>query len=277
MLRAGPISVVRNRFVHVAVSPRARGLTVGINMNPDGRCNFDCVYCEVDRRLPPHEAGLDVPVMILELERILEMVLAGQLHALPGFQSLPEDLQKLRHVALTGDGEPTLCPHFTEVVKAIVHLRALGRFPFFGLVLISNASGLDHAVVEAGLKLFTPSDELWLKLDAGSAGRFERIARTSVPFTRIIDNILRFARTRPVVIQSLFPMLDGNEPTAAEVNDYVARIRELVAGGARISLVQIYSAMRSASHPDCRHLPLRSLSRIAHVVRDGTGLPVEVY
>lgn len=246
-------------------------------MNPDRRCNFDCVYCEVDRRTPPHEVALDVPVMILELERTLDMVLAGRLHALPGFQSLPTDLQKLRHVALTGDGEPTLCPYFTEVVKAIVHLRALGKFPFFSLVLISNASGLDHPVVETGLKLFTPSDELWLKLDAGSAGRFERMARTLVPFTRILDNILRVARTRPVVIQSLFPMLDGNEPTPEEVDAYVNTIRELIAGGAQISLVQIYSAMRSANHPDCRHLPLRSLSRIAHVVRDGTRLPVEVY
>ena len=32
------------RFVYTVISPRARGLSVGVNMNPDKRCNFDCVY-----------------------------------------------------------------------------------------------------------------------------------------------------------------------------------------------------------------------------------------
>ena len=40
-----------NRCIYTVVSPRARGLTVGINVNPDKRCNFDCIYCEVQRGL----------------------------------------------------------------------------------------------------------------------------------------------------------------------------------------------------------------------------------
>ena len=57
-----------NRFVYLVVSPRAHGMSVGVNFNPDKKCNFDCVYCEVNRKEAPREPSLDVPVMINELE-----------------------------------------------------------------------------------------------------------------------------------------------------------------------------------------------------------------
>ena len=40
-----PRDFLENRFVYAVVSPRARGLSVGVNMNPDKTCNFNCVYC----------------------------------------------------------------------------------------------------------------------------------------------------------------------------------------------------------------------------------------
>ncbi|GIS62123.1 MAG: hypothetical protein CM1200mP2_43480 [Planctomycetaceae bacterium] len=38
-----------NRFVYPVLSRRSHGLSVGINLNPDKICNFDCIYCQVDR------------------------------------------------------------------------------------------------------------------------------------------------------------------------------------------------------------------------------------
>src|ERR1043165_10260729 len=58
-----------NRFVYVVVSPRARGLSIGVNMNPDRKCNFQCVYCEVNQRLPVSESQLDAHVMVAELQK----------------------------------------------------------------------------------------------------------------------------------------------------------------------------------------------------------------
>jgi hypothetical protein len=48
-------------------------------------------------------------------------------------------------------------------------------------------------------------------------------------------------------------------------------------GGAKIKLVQIYSATRPVKNSDCGHLPLRELYRIARRVREQTSLPVEVF
>ena len=57
-----PRDFIENRFVYVVVSPRARGLSVGVNLNPDKFCNFDCAYCEVNRAEPARESKLEVGV-----------------------------------------------------------------------------------------------------------------------------------------------------------------------------------------------------------------------
>jgi hypothetical protein len=55
------------------------------------------------------------------------------------------------------------------------------------------------------------------------------------------------------------------------------RLKELKAGGAQISLVQIYSAARPGVHAEWGHLPLRVLSQIAQTVRQIAGLRAEVF
>ena len=58
---------------------------------------------------------------------------------------------------------------------------------------------------------------------------------------------------------------------------HVGQQRMLRLPGAQIPLVQIYSATRPIPNPQCSHLPLRSLSRIAQVVRLISGLRAEVF
>ncbi len=273
-----PRDFLNNRFVYAVLSPRARGLTLGVNMNPDKRCNFDCVYCEVDRATMPEHPLLDVGVVASELHRTLDHVLQGRLREHPQYQSLPDELLQLRHVALSGDGEPTLSPQFADVVQAVVHIRALGGFPFFKIVLITNATGLDRSQVQESLKRFTKSDEIWVKLDGGTQEYLDKVCRLKdVTLGKILSNILHLARQRPVVIQSLFPAINGEEPSAGDIEQYAHRLKELKSDGAQISLVQIYSANRPMSHAECGHLPLKTLSHIAQVVRQVSGLRAEVF
>jgi len=272
-----PPDSLENRFVYIVISPRARGLSVGVNMNPDKRCNFDCAYCEVNRSEPPGEPQLAVPLMITELALTLQLVRSGALRDRLGYRSAPPPLLELRHVALSGDGEPTLCPNFVEAVESVVHLRACGRFPFFKLVLITNASGLDRPEVAEGLNLFTTRDEIWAKLEAGTQEYMDRVNRPDCPLEKILGNILALARRRPVIIQSLFPSINGEGPPASEIEAYVQRLRDLKEAGAQIPLVQIYSATRHTSHAESGHLPLRTLSHIARRVREVTGLNAEAF
>lgn len=246
-------------------------------MNPDKQCNFQCVYCEVQRQDVPRENKLDPEIMAQELRMTLGFVLGGRLRERPAYRTLPDELLQLRHVTLSGDGEPTFAANFAEAVQAVVHVRALGGFPFFKIVLITNSTGLDQPHVQQGLKFLTKSDEIWVKLDGGTQAYLNKVDRLNVPLEKILANILLIARQRPIVVQSLFPAIHGEEPPLEEIEQYAQRLKTLQTNGAQISLVQIYSATRPTPNSGCGHLPLKTLSRIANTVRQVTGLKAEVF
>jgi wyosine [tRNA(Phe)-imidazoG37] synthetase (radical SAM superfamily) len=272
-----PRNFFNNRFVYIVLSQRARGLSIGVNLNPNKRCNFKCVYCEVDRTDVALDWAVNIPVMEAELEAALLRVRDHTIQELPGFSHLPAELLELKEVALSGEGEPTLSPQFREIVASVVRIRASGLLRFFKIVLITNTTGLSRPEVREGLRLLTAEDEIWVKLEAGTQEYMDRINVADVKLSDVMANILSVARERPVVVQSLFPLVQGEKPADEEIEQYVLRLNELKNAGARISLVQIYSAHRPPHLPNCGHLPLASLSHIARRVRAVTGLRAEVF
>src|SRR5262245_38156833 len=105
----------------------------------------------------------------------------------------------------------------------------------------------------------------------------QAVNRTNLSLKKMLSNILLIGKERPIIIQSLFPLLKGQEPPAEEIELYVSHLLNLKNNGAKIQLVQVYSAHRPSHHQACGHLPLKSLSRIAHRVREVTGIPAEVF
>src|SRR5438094_9829826 len=57
-----------NLYVYAVVSRRSKGVSIGLNLNPDKICNFDCVYCQVDRSTPGPVRGVDLGRLRDELE-----------------------------------------------------------------------------------------------------------------------------------------------------------------------------------------------------------------
>ena len=272
-----PREFAGRELVYTVVSPRAGGLSVGINLSPDHCCNFRCIYCESDPKAFQTPEPVDAALVGEELSTTLTEVWNGNVRLRPAYRALPEELVRLRHVALSGDGEPTLCPNFNEVVEEVVHLRARGRFPFFKMVLLTNGTGLNERAVQEGLTLFTVHDEVWAKLDAGTQDHMDRVNRPECRIEEVLENILGLARRRPVVIQSLFASVNGVGPAPAEVDQFARRLKDLRESGANIPLVQVYSATRPTCGSGCGHLPLRSLSQIARRVREVSGLRAEVF
>lgn len=270
-----PRDFLENKFVYLVISPRANGLSIGLNLNPVVKCNLNCLYCEVDRHQPAHDPGLDVDRMVIELRETLELAQGGWLRQWPRYAKLPAELLEVRHVALSGDGEPTLSNRFVEATQAVAELRYAGRV--FKMVLVTNSMALDQPHVQNGLSSLAPRDEVWAKLDGGTQDYLSRINGPAISLEKVLNNILLVGRQRPVVIQSLFPAINGDEPPESEIEEYAQRLKELKADGAEISLVQIYSATRPIPRLGCSHLPLASLSQIAKTVRRVAGLRAEVF
>src|SRR5688572_26115790 len=60
-----------NRFVYPVLSRRSRGLSIGVNLNPDKVCNFDCIYCQVDRTRQSETRFVETEGLLAELDDML--------------------------------------------------------------------------------------------------------------------------------------------------------------------------------------------------------------
>lgn len=265
-----------NRYVYPVVSRRSKGLSVGINLNPDKVCNFDCVYCQVDRHTPATVRDVDVPILAEELRALLDLVATGELFETERFKTTPPALRQLNDFAFSGDGEPTTCPEFLEVVRLAAGLKQHRGLDDVKLVLITNASRLHHPRVRQALDILDANQgEIWAKLEAGTDAYYRKIERTTVPFQRVLDNIVEAARARPVVIQALFLRLDGEPPPPAELAAFCERLNDVTRAGGRLSLVQIYTVARPPAETFVTPLANVEVDGIVELVRQRTGLAAE--
>ncbi|HRK32051.1 MAG TPA: radical SAM protein [Tepidisphaeraceae bacterium] len=266
-----------NRYVYPVVSRRSKGLSIGINLNPDKVCNFDCIYCCVDRRSMPGRVEVNLDDLRGELESMLATVAGGSLWKEPPFDQTPEELRRLNDIAFSGDGEPTSYQKFEEVCQLAARSLEQPALKGVKLVVITNATLLHQARVQSALIfLDAHNGELWAKLDAGTESYYQLVERTAVPFQRVLDNILAAGRLRPIVIQSLFMNIHGQPPPPPEVEAYLARLSHLHSQGCRIKLVQIYTTARNTTEAYVTPLGLSQLQQIAAGVKQ-LGLAVDTY
>jgi wyosine [tRNA(Phe)-imidazoG37] synthetase (radical SAM superfamily) len=267
-----------HRYVYPVVSRRSRGLSLGINLNPDKVCNFDCPYCSVDRSVPGGARDVDLAVLERELDAMLAAAASGAIWDFPPFDRAAPHLRRVNDLAMSGDGEPTACPQFAAAARLAADLRdrhLAGRG--VRLVLITNATLLQRHEVAATLRELDPRGlEVWAKLDAGSEEWYARIDRSAVPFARILANLLACGRERPLVIQSLFCRLHGEAPGPDEVAAWAGRLAALRDQGCRIERVQVYTTARTTAETWVSPLDQDWLETAAAAAR-AHGLAAEVF
>jgi wyosine [tRNA(Phe)-imidazoG37] synthetase (radical SAM superfamily) len=267
----------RNRYVYPVISRRSKGLSIGINLNTDRICNFDCIYCCVDRtagKLTPRQ--VDLGILRDELDDMLARVASGAIWQTPPFDQAPAALKRFNDVAFSGDGEPTSSPVFGPACELVAEL--LAKHALDGkIVVITNATLLDRPGVEGALKfLDAHNGEIWAKLDAGNEKLYRQMVRTTIPFSRVLEGIRQAGQDRQIVIQSMSLTLSGSAPEENDIADYLQRLRELAAAGCRIKLVQIYTIARPVFRTHIAPLPDPVLDTIAARVRE-LGLNAEAY
>lgn len=232
------------KYVYPVLSRRSRGISIGLNVNPDKACNFDCIYCQVDRTVPATVTRFDLAIAEEELRAMIDIVQSGEIAQHAPFNSLHVAMRRLNDIALSGDAEPTTLPNFSETIRMIAGVKPKG----VKIVLITDAGGLDRTDVKRGLEIMDANDgEVWAKLDAGTEEYFQLINRTTIPFARILKNITECAKARPIVIQSLFMKVHGVGPSVDEITAYCQRLREIGninPAQSGIKLVQVYTIAR---------------------------------
>mgnify|MGYP001224426087 CR=1 FL=1 len=265
-------------FVYPVISRRSKGLSIGVNLNPDKICNFDCIYCEVDRRIPGAVTEVDLRQMQDELTAMVRFAKDGGLAKEPKFDEVPWLTREVKDIAFSGDGEPTMINNFTECVQTVVEVQQLEGLDETKIVLITDAAGLDKADVKSGMEIMDAHNgEIWGKLDAGTEEYFKLVNRSNVKFERILKNLEEAARGRPIIIQSLFLKVHGEIMSTEELKAYSGRLNDITETGGEIKEVHLYTVARPTPEQFATKLSAENLESMAETVRSTTNLTVKIF
>lgn len=227
-------------YVYPVISRRAGGVSVGINLNPNNACNWQCVYCQV----PNLVRGGPPPIALDQLERELNTFLNDVVHGDFMTQRVDADVRRLVDVAFSGNGEPTSAMEFPAAVE--IALAALDRFNLRGKVLlrlITNGSLLDRPRVQSGItKIGSAPGEVWFKIDAASDKEIAAINGTRTSAERVARRLQRCIAIAPTWVQTCVFLRDG---VFAAGEGWDAYLLMLANAGGDLRGVHLYSLART--------------------------------
>ncbi len=158
------------KYIFGPVASRRFGMSLGIDLSPDKkRCNFDCIYCELEKSKPVE--NYDNPPKPKEV-----------------FEEVKKAVNEYTFdvLTVTSNGEPTLYPFLNELTDK---LKTLNK----KLLILSNSSTIDKPDIQNSLKKF---DIVKLSLDSADEKTFKKIDRPAknIQLSRIINGMIEFRK-----------------------------------------------------------------------------------
>lgn len=239
------------KYVYAVLSRRARGVSIGINLNPDNACNWRCVYCQVPGLTYGLAPTIDPARLEEELERMLDAVLEGDL-----LRDVPEEYRRLNDVAFSGNGEPTTSEQFgaaADLARRALEKRSLQAS--VKLLLITNGSMTHRPDVQDGLRAMARGNaEVWFKIDRGTREGRRQVNSVGLDSERVLDNLSRAAELCPTWIQTCMFLRNGEPPSDEEVEAYLDLIRASRERGLPVRGVHLYGLARVSHQPEAPEL-----------------------
>lgn len=269
----------QNLWVYPVISRRAKGLSIGINLNLDKRCSFDCAYCQVDRTVPGPKIPNNLQRIESEIEQLIEGYRENGLSDFSPFRGVERESRTIQDICLSGDGESTLSKEFPEVCRLMRKMQdKYSEYPL-QLTLITNSSNLHLPDVQKGLSILTEKrGEIWAKLDAGSESWYRAIDRSRIPLERIQRNVELAVEKFPLRVQTMLCQIGSLRPDDKELLLYVKRLRRIYEANPQNFLgVQLYGVVRHTAIPDVHPLEKSFLESAAERIRSEIPVLVEVF
>jgi wyosine [tRNA(Phe)-imidazoG37] synthetase (radical SAM superfamily) len=259
-------------YVYPVLSRRAGGVSVGINLNPNNACNWQCAYCQVPGLIRGKAPKIDLARLESELRAFLTALCRGDWLA----RNAPREAQSFRDIAFSGNGEATSAKEFVDAVAIVVRLHAefdLG--PSVALRLITNGSLLGQARVREGIRqLGQAGGEVWFKVDAGKADAIERINGVRLAPGTIARNLGLCANLCPTWVQTCVFRWDGLPPDDDELDVW---LDVLASAGTAVRGVLLYGIARPSRQPAGLHVSPLSADEFGRITEKITNRGLAVF
>jgi wyosine [tRNA(Phe)-imidazoG37] synthetase (radical SAM superfamily) len=227
-----------------------------INLLPSDHklCSFDCIYC--------HYGRTGVRTLFHEKDRFRsEEEILG---AVEGALRIYHDID---YITFSGNGEPTLHPHFATIVSEVRCLRKKLR-PDVKMTILSSSTTVHLPHIWDSLALF---DAPIMKLDAGDPTTLAHINRPGrvVKLEHIVEGLKEIPG---LIVQSV--LIDGGVTNirGEAFEAWLSALSEI-----RPARIQIYSTDRPVPEAGVERVPPFILQRIATEVEERIGLQVDAY
>ena len=256
------VTILFHDTIFGPIHSRRLGTSLGINLMPnDGKiCSFDCLYCEAG--FNAQGAGTTGVSRRKEVADALRAKL----------QAMHNAGDRLDVITFSGNGEPTLCPDFPEIVDDVIALRD-EFYPNVKISVLSNSTMIGKPEVVAALRKV---DNNILKLDSAVESTMRAIDRPANPdFTveRVVEQLRQFSGE--CIIQTM--MLRGTHCGVAIDNTTADEIDALISAYRTINPreVMLYSLDRPTPESNLQRIERPELDAIADRMRR-YGIKIQV-
>ncbi len=179
-------NIFNSKYIYPVVSRRSMGLSLGINLNTNNACNWQCIYCQVSDLTRGKPEKIDLKLLENELDKWLENIVNGSF-----LSECASHKVDFKDIAFSGNGEPTAAPEFESVIKIV--LKKIEQFKLsktIKLRLITTGSYLNKNSVQSGLKLMKLFDhEIWFKIDQVIPKEALKINRINLSISNLKKNL----------------------------------------------------------------------------------------
>jgi len=192
------------KYIFGPVASRRFGMSLGVDLSPEKkRCNFDCIYCELEPAKPV--TFYDNPPKVDEIFEEVKKAI---------------NLYDFDVLTVTSNGEPTLYPYLDELVNK---LKTLDK----KLLILSNSSTIDKKDIQKTLQSF---DIVKLSLDAVTPVIFKKIDRPAkdIKIENIIKGMIEFRKVfdNELIIEILVVKgINDKEEEFKKINEVLKKIK----------------------------------------------------
>lgn len=263
----------KGKYIYPVVSRRAGGLSLGINLNTNNACNWQCIYCEVPDLVRGKPDSINLKELEVELDYWLDQIINQSF-----LNQYTQNKTEFKDIAFSGNGEPTASKQFKDVIKILI--KKINEYKLTKKItirLITNGSNMSNPNVKEALSLMNNfSREVWFKIDQINEEDVKTINQVNLSKATVKRNLEAALDSSPTVIQTCLFRLNNKLPSKESLDAYIDFLKTYEK---KIKGIHLYSLARlseQSSDYELTRLTETELESIANKIKL-LNIPTQIF